>query len=192
MKKQLTEIDNIAVPAMKQVAGEANGVWTNPEDLYYQYRHIQIDKRGSFGERFFTQTILAAFPRRITIEYKDGDQGEWDLKINGFKFEIKTSSLDINNKFQNEGLHADTDYYGVLFLCVSPNQLYFKFVKKECIPFQKLHDRRKAGTGSGYKWDHKLSEVDIIDTIDQFKYKFETAFPEVFKKTKSKTLLKQI
>lgn len=181
MPKTLTEIDNIAVPTMTRVAREAKGAWTDPEDIYYPYRHIQIDKRGSFGERFFEQAILAAFPRRIRIEYKDGDQGEWDLKINGYKFEIKTSSLDVNNKFQNEGLHSDTDYYGVLFLCVTPNQLYFKFVKKENIPFATLHDRRSAGTGSGYKWDHKLTDVERIDTIDEFREKFELAFPEVFR-----------
>lgn len=180
MSKILTEIDNIAVPTMTRVAREAKGSWTNPEDIYYPYRHIQIDKRGSFGERFFEQAILAAFPRRITIEYKDGDQGDWDLRINGYKFEIKTSSIDVNNKFQNEGLHDDGDYYGVLFLCVTPNQLYFKFVKKCDIPFGILHDRRSAGTGSGYKWDHKLTDVYPIDTIDEFKEKFQASFPEVF------------
>lgn len=93
----------------------------------------------------------------------------------------KTSSLDVNKKFQNEGLHSDADYYGVLFLCVIPNQLYFKFIKKEDIPFASLHDRRSAGTGSGYKWDHKLTDVYPIDTIDEFREKFESTFSEVFR-----------
>lgn len=179
---QRNELDNIAIPLMQQVSLEARGVWNDPNSLYYPYRHIQIDKRGSFGERFFEHALLTAFPRRIVIEYKDGDQGEWDLKINGFKFEIKTSSLDVNNKFQNEGLHRDGDYYGVLFLCVTPNKLYFKFVKREDIPFDTLHNRQSAGTGSGYKWDHKLSTVEEINTIDEFRDKFNQTFPEVFRR----------
>ena len=76
---------------------------------------------------------------------------------------------------------SDADYYGVLFLCVIPNQLYFKFIKKEDIPFASLHDRRSAGTGSGYKWDHKLTDVYPIDTIDEFREKFESTFSEVFR-----------
>lgn len=181
MKKQkLNEIDNIAVPALKHVASEAKGSWNDSSDLYFQVRCLQIDKRGSFGERLLGQAIMAAFPRRITVVYKDGDQGEWDLKINDYNFEVKTSSIDVNNKFQNEGIHDDTNYYGILFLCVTPNQLYFKFVKKENIPFDHLHNRKKRGTGSGYKWDHKLEDVREINTLDEFKDYFEEVFPDVF------------
>lgn len=178
----MNELDRIAVPLMQQVSTEARGAWGDPNALYYPYRSIQIDKRGSFGERVFEHLLLMAFPRRIQIEYKDGDQGEWDLKVNGYKFEIKTSSLDVNGKFQNEGLQINGDFYGTLFLCVTPNKLYFKFVKKENIPWNTLHDRKGAGTGSGYKWDHKVSTVTEINTIEEFKTEFDNKFPEVFRR----------
>ncbi len=180
----MNELDKIAVPLLQAISKEAKGVWKDPTALYYPYRGIQIDKRGSFGERFFEHALLMAFPRRIKLEYKDGDQGEWDLKVNGYKFEIKTSSLDVNGYFQNEGLQIEGDYYGVLFLCVTPNKLYFKFVKKEDIPFNTLHDRKRAGTGSGYKWDHRLETVYELNTIEDFRNKFNEVFPEVFKTRK--------
>ena len=34
-------------------------------------------------------TILNIYFRRLKIEYQDGDQGDWDLKFNGVKFEVK-------------------------------------------------------------------------------------------------------
>ena len=37
-------------------------------------------------------------------------KGDWDLMFNGIKFEIKTASIDVNNKFQNEGIKQDGDY----------------------------------------------------------------------------------
>ena len=64
--------------------------WKNARFL--KQRLIQIDKRGSVGERFFASALFDLYPRRI--EYKDGDQGDWDLKIGKIKFEIKTASLD--------------------------------------------------------------------------------------------------
>ena len=94
---------------------------------------MQIDKRGSFGERFFSQVLSQIYYRRLKIEYKDGDQGDWDLKFNGVKFEIKTASIDVNNKFQNEGIKKDGDCDGVLFLGVTPNSLYIKFILKKDI-----------------------------------------------------------
>ena len=44
---------------------------------------------------------------------------------------------------------------------------YIKLTKKEDIPFDKLHDRRRGTannikqkvTGAGYKWDFKINEV---------------------------------
>lgn len=69
---------------------------------YIRIRYLQIDKRGSFGERLLRD--IFSKERNIALEYQDGDQGEWDIKINGIKIEVKTSSLDVNNKFQNENI----------------------------------------------------------------------------------------
>lgn len=177
------EINNIAVPVLEELLKEAKGVWTNPSDTYYAFRQLEPDKRGSFGERVFAELYLKAFPRRVSINYQDGDQGPWDLEINGVKFEIKTASIGVNEKFQNEGLNPDNEYNGVLFLCVTPDKLYFKCVRKEDIPFDKLHDRKKAGTGSGHKWDLTISDPGVIElrSIQDFKKEFEKVFPEAVK-----------
>ena len=141
--------------------------WKNAK--FINQRKIQIDKRGSIGERFYMLNLSRLYPRRI--EYRDGDQGDWDLKIGKMKFEIKTSSLDKNGKFQNEGLKKNGDYNGVLFLGIAPNDIYMYCIKIENIDFEnqiinhngvcvRLHNRGKDelnenATGAGYKCDLK-------------------------------------
>ncbi len=144
---------------------------------YKEYRNLQIDKRGSFGERFFAQTLSQIYFRRLKIEYNDGDQGDWDLKFNDVKFEIKTSSITVKSKtFQNEGIKEGGDYAGILFLGVKPNQLLIKFVLKSAIPFETLHNRKKAGTGSGYKWDFKEKDMIEVKSLDDIKQEFDKNF----------------
>jgi len=143
---------------------------------------MDIDKRGSFGERFFEQVLSRIYYRRLNIEYKDGDQGDWDLKFNGAKFEIKTASLDVKKRFQNEGLKKNGDYDGVLFLGIAPKNLYIKFIKKDNIPFADLHNREERKTGRGYKWNLKISDMTAINTLDDIKNEFEKHFKFLLKK----------
>lgn len=167
--------------------------WINAKFL--QQRFIQIDKRGSVGERFYLKVLTYLYPRRV--EYRDGDQGDWDIKIGKMKFEIKTASLDKNNKFQNEGLKKDGDYNGVLFLGIAPNDIYMYCIKIANIDFDNqridhngvhvhLHNRGKDGTenkatGVGYKCDLKPSQMRKISTLDDFKEEFEKEFGEDIK-----------
>ena len=155
---------------------------------FLQQRMIQIDKRGSVGERFYMLTLSRLYPRRI--EYKDGDQGDWDLKIGKMKFEIKTASLDKSGKFQNEGLKKNGDYNGVLFLGIAPNDIYMYCIKVGNIDFDNqkidhngvcvnLHNRGKDGlddnaTGAGYKCDLKPEQMRKIshDLKEEFEREF--------------------
>lgn len=192
------ELDRIALNILNLVLKEAQDIWKNPNSKYKDYRSLQIDKRGSFGERFFEQTLSLIYYRRLKVEYKDGDQGDWDLKFNGMKFEIKTSSLDVNHKFQNEGLKKDGDYDAILFLGVAPNDLYVKFIRKKDIDFENeivhsytgithLHNRgkdnsTKNATGAGYKCDFKIKEMIKVKTLNEIKIEFEKIFGNISKK----------
>jgi hypothetical protein len=168
--------------------------WKNSK--YIKQRMIQIDKRGSVWERFFAEVLFKLFPRRI--EYKDWDQWDWDLKISKLKFEIKTSSLDVNNKFQNEWLKENWDYDGILFLWIAPNQLYIRFIKMTDIDFKNLkvytidwkimnlHNRWKDNMGkkatwAGYKCDFKEKEMIKVDNLEDIKNEFEKVFGKSMK-----------
>jgi hypothetical protein len=176
------DVNMVASGLLDELTQEAKGSWSSPNSKYIRVkRDLSIDKRGSFGERFFASVLTTAYPRRINIEYKDGDQGDWDIKLNGHKFEIKTSTIDVNNRFQNEGIKETEDYYGILFLCVTPERLYVKFVKKSDIDFAKLHNRGARGTGRGYKWDFKIADLVEIQNTDDVKKLFDVTFPDILK-----------
>lgn len=190
MTNQNKYLDNLLLEILDRIVVEdMPEKWKNAKFL--KQRMIQIDKRGSVGERFFAETLLRLYPRRI--QYNDGDQGDWDLMINNIKFEIKTSSLDKNDKFQNEGLKKDGDYDGVLFLGIAPNDLYIKFVKKSDIDFDNLrlhsdtgethlhcrgkdNDADANATGAGYKCTLKIIEMKKVETLEDIKNEFERVF----------------
>lgn len=164
------ELEILASGILSDLLKETDKAWIE-DSKYREFRSLSIDKRGSFGERFFTKVLPA---RRI--EYFDGDQGDWDLKLDNIKFEVKTSSLDSNKKFQNERIKKDGDYFGLLFLGIKPNDLCIKFIKQSDIEFDKLHNRGDAGTGAGYKWDFKENDMLIIKNIEQIKEEFVRVF----------------
>lgn len=185
----MNDLDAILLDLLQEMVTEdMPEQWKDAKFL--QQRQIQIDKRGSVGERFYMLTLSRLYPRRI--EYKDGDQGDWDLKIGKMKFEIKTSSLDKNGKFQNEGLKKNGDYNGVLFLGVAPNDIYMYCIKVENIDFENkkidhngvnvnLHNRGKDGTidnatGAGYKCDLKPDQMKKISNLSDLKEEFEKEF----------------
>lgn len=169
----MREIKDIAKIVFEAIDRENNSIWTE-DSLYGHIRTIQIDKRGSFGERLVYLSLSDYFQRRI--EYNDGDQSDWDIKINNKKFEIKTASLDVNNKFQNERIKKDGDYFGLIFIGIAPNKIYIKCVKQTDINFDDLHNREEAKTGAGYKWDFKPEEMTEIQTTEELFQIFKSTF----------------
>lgn len=182
------ELLNIALRILNELEGENNSIWKS-DSKFRKYRDLQIDKRGSFGERFIKNVLSQQ--RNVNLQYFDGDQGDWDISINDVKLEIKTSSLDVNNKFQNERIKKDGDYDGIAFLGIAPDTLYIKFIKQSAIDFDKLHNRGKRGTGAGYKWDFKIEDYTEIKIIDDVFIEYQKIFAcdnkkikQMFKKKK--------
>lgn len=185
----MNELETILLNLLSQmVVEDMPEQWKDAKFL--QQRKIQIDKRGSIGERFFLITLTNLYPRRV--EYNDGDQGDWDLKIGKNRFEVKTASLDKAGKFQNEGLKQDGDYDGILFLGIAPNDIYMYCIKIENIDFENqkinhnganinIHNRGKSGlqgnaTGAGFKCDFRPEQMRKIKTIEDLKEEFEKEF----------------
>lgn len=157
------DIFDIAKQVFSEIESEVNqSTQWQSDSKYIAIRHLQIDKRGSFGERLLRD--IFAKERNISLVYKDGDQGDWDIQINGIKIEVKTSSLDVNGKFQNERIKntALCDY--ICFIGVAPNSIYMRLEKISEIDFSSLHNRGQRGTGAGYKWDFKIHEMSEVLT----------------------------
>lgn len=160
------DILDMAKAVFDEIEAEVNETtkWKS-DSKYIRIRHLQIDKRGSFGERLLRD--IFSKERNIKMAYQDGDQGDWDIKINEIKIEVKTSSLDVNDKFQNENIKntANCDY--ICFIGIAPNNIYLRLEKMSEIDFSKLHNRGGRGTGAGFKWDFKLEEMQEIKTREE-------------------------
>ncbi len=164
-------LKDILLNILYMLKKESNNEWDNA--ILSGYKYLEIDKRGSFGERVIKDVMTRKVRR---LEYKDGDQGDWDIKINNKKFEVKTSSRDKSGKFQNEGLKENGDYDGVIFVGVEPDVINIKCVNKKDIPFDKLHSRGKRGTGVGYKWDFKKADMTEIQQADDIFHVINNTF----------------
>lgn len=157
-------IDEIAAQTLTELQEETN----NPEwnkGKYREIKKLEIDKRGSFGERLVRD--IFSKERNISIDYQDGDQGDWDIKINNVKIEIKTSCLGKNEKFQNENIKNTQNCDFVCFVGVAPDNLFMRLDKISEIDFDKLHNRKKKGTGAGYKWDFKKEQMIEVKTREE-------------------------
>ncbi|TQR54344.1 hypothetical protein [Campylobacter troglodytis] len=171
------DILELANAVFDEIESEVNATskWKSTSK-YARIRHLQIDKRGSFGDRLLRD--IFSKERNISLAYRDGDQGEWDIKINEFKIEVKTSSLDVNNKFhptgceevaeaKNEHIKNTPNCDFICFIGVAPDNLFMRLEKISEIDFNKLHNRGQRGTGAGYKWDFKKEQMREICTREE-------------------------
>ena len=160
------DILKLAKAVFNEIESEVNQItkWKS-DSKYIRIRHLQIDKRGSFGERLLRD--IFSKERNMSISYQDGDQGEWDIKINNIRIEVKTSSLDVNNKFQNEHIKDTQECDYICFIGIAPNAIYMRLEKIDEIDFNKLHNRGDRGTGAGYKWDFKPEDMQVVNTREE-------------------------
>lgn len=160
------DIEQMARAVFDELEAEVNlNTQWKSTSKYTRIRYLQIDKRGSFGERLLRD--IFSKERNISLAYQDGDQGSWDLKINDIKIEVKTSSLDVNKKFQNESIKENADCDFICFIGLAPDNLYMRLEKFSDIDFSVLHNRGARGTGAGFKWDLKPAEMIEIKTREQ-------------------------
>lgn len=161
----------------------------NKNDKFSNIKKLSIDQRGRVGEHFFK---LIFNELNILNKYIDNAHGDWDIEADNFKIEIKTATLDVNKKFQHEGIKANKAWDVIAFLDISPNEIFISFIHKKNFIFnleniknneltkygkvkiynkeQNIHFRgkdntNKRATGSGYKVDFNKKDLKKVETI---------------------------
>lgn len=113
---------------------------------------LSIDERGRNGQEFLQAIFkLAGFKTAGDNE----KTGEWDIKIQNWRIEVKSACRGRSGTFQHESLKNTNNYDFVFFLDVDLDKIYFGCCTYNEIPWDHLHYRAKANrpTGAGYKWD---------------------------------------
>ena len=156
------DIDEIAQDVFDEI--EASSTKWRSSSKYVRIKGLEIDKRGSFGERL----IKHIFEKEgVSVVYQGGNPGDWDIVVNNVRIEVKTASMDVNGKFQNENIKDTEDCDCICFIGVAPDSIFMKLEKICEIDFSKLHNRASKGTGAGYKWDLKPDDMTEIKTSEE-------------------------
>lgn len=126
------------------------------DSLYEDIQLLTIDERGQLGEEI-TVDILKDFNCKISYYASvTGAEKGWDFISNGFKIETKLATITIGTGlFQHENLHPQRDFDGILFIDITPNEIYLTAVCKKDIIWKKLH-RRESGV---YKCDFSIKHI---------------------------------
>lgn len=172
-------------------------------DEYYLIKLLSIDQRGRVGEHFL-RDVFTELNKKVS--YINNGHNDFDLEVDNFKIEIKTATLDTNEKFQHEGIKDSKIWDAVAFLDITPNDLYLTILHKDKFEFgihildkngkgktygqvelygekRNIHFRGKdntdqKATGAGYKVDLPLNKISQskIKTIKDIEILFENTF----------------
>ena len=89
--------------------------------------YLKIDSSGKLGLSFITTICNMS---NVDNEPKKYQEDGYTLIINNKKVVIKTARMDKNKKFQHESLSNDDKYDYILFVDISPQNLYLTILKK--------------------------------------------------------------
>ena len=97
-----------------------NSIWLGSP--LESFRSVANTNRGDIGEEFVRRYLADS---SVHAEKAESRNGEWDLKISGHKFEVKTASEDTGGAFQFNHIRLDRKYQFLLCLAVRPTELLF-------------------------------------------------------------------
>ena len=138
------------------------------DSLYEDIQFLAIDERWDLCEEIGI-AILKDFKCKINYDASitEAIKG-WDFISNGLKIEVKLATITIGTGlFQHENLHSQRNFDGVLFIDVSPDEIYLTAVCKKDIIWKKLH-RRESGV---YKCDFSIKHIQNNSILKFGKHK---------------------
>lgn len=95
---------------------------------FEKIRRIPNTKVGDVGQDFLERLcaecqLSTQFPENKLG--KRSKQSPWDIEIDGQKFELKTATEDVHNKFQFNHIRYHRPYDAVICLGIAPSDVFF-------------------------------------------------------------------
>jgi hypothetical protein len=129
------------------------------------FKHLANTSKGDAAETFVAEYASAlGFNAEINPAGRNGD---WDVKINDKKFEIKCASEDVTGSFQFNHIRYDYKYDFLLCLGVAPSNLVFKIWNKGEVATGVAGNLVSMGRGqnSSFKLTKKKRELYEIEKL---------------------------
>lgn len=136
------------------------------EDLHF----LSIDERGQLGEEIAVD-ILKSF--NCEVEYEPSvtrkNKG-WDLISDNLKIEVKLATVTVGTGyFQHESMESKRDFDAILFIDITPDEVYLTAVLKKDINWKEMH-KRKYGKDV-FKCDFSIDQIKNNKIIKFNNYK---------------------
>ncbi len=143
-------------------------------------QQLTADGKGTVGERFVAEMLRKLGHDVEHNQSTDRTKKGYDIMVDGkIKLEVKLATLgNHSNTFQHESIERNRDYDAIVFIDVGPDDVYITCAKKEDLPFSsksckftvKPKMMHKRDTGSLYKWDFSLKDVENrrVRTLNDF------------------------
>ena len=141
--------------------------WT--DQPLYLIKILANSSKGDLAEEFIME-----YCKRLGFSTERTNRlGDYDVKINGKKFEVKMATEDLTGNFQFNHIRYDYKYDWVLCLGISPAKILFEIFSKADIA------TGKAGTlvsmGRGQNSSFKLTKPkNTLQPISKFKDRLQS------------------
>ena len=109
---------------------------------------------------------------KLDWQVPDKSQSAWDIRIEGFRFEIKTATEDINGNFQFNHIRLHRDYDGLICLGIGPEYVKFDCWRKGSVAEKEAGTLVTMDRGSSATWKltKRMSDLrDISEFEDRIK-----------------------
>lgn len=133
------------------------------------FKHLANTSKGDAAEEFIKVYALAL---GFEAEKNLRRLGDWDVKINDKKFEVKCATEDIAGSFQFNHIRYDYHYDFLLCLGVTPVNLLFRIWSKGDVATDKAGTMVSMGRGQNSSFKLTKKKSDLFD-IGQFQDKLD-------------------
>jgi len=132
--------------------------WTGQP--YEAFKHLANTSKGDAAEEFIK---VYAEVLGFRAEKNKKRLGDWDVKINEKKFEVKCATEDISGSFQFNHIRFDYKYDFLLCLGVTPNNLLFRIWNKGDVATDKAGTMVSMGRGQNSSFKLTKKKSDLFD-----------------------------
>jgi hypothetical protein len=131
----------------------------------YEIKILANTSKGDLAEDFVEEYSNAL---GFTAAKNPTRQGDYDVKINNKKFEVKMATEDISGNFQFNHIRYDYHYDWLLCIGVSPNELRFAIYDKGGLASDKYGTMVSMGRGQNSSFKLTKSK-ESLRPISEYK-----------------------
>ena len=164
-----------AIALMQEVISKhtPTTIWTgSPLEAF---RQVANTNRGDIGEEFVYRYLKQS---ALPVCQSESRVKEWDLRIAGKRFEVKTASEDVSGSFQFNHIRLDRDYQYLLCLGVRPAAIMFGVWRKGAVSEGEAGRLVRMAEGQSVTYKLTKKPTDMMDIEDLPEWVRDSLMPD--------------